>query len=116
MRAAVDRLKHVMTDTEQMLQRAAAMGMEVSEEQYKYREDVRPQLIKVRTETHLGDPAAVAAAVDEAIQAAAASEASAQATVAEAHARRRNLLLPLGLIVVLMVLLALKLRQLERGD
>jgi hypothetical protein len=52
---------------------------------------------------------AVAAGVD----AAAASQASAQATLAEAQSRRRNLLIPLGLIATLMVLLALKLRQLE---
>ena len=114
MRDAIDRLKHVMTDTETMLQRAAAMGMEVSEEQYAYREEVRPQLIKLRTQTHLGNPAAVVQAVDEAIKTAGASEASANATLAEAQARRRNLLLPLGLIVLVMVLLYAKLRQLER--
>jgi hypothetical protein len=114
MRDSIDRLKHVMTDTETMLQRAAAMGMEVSEEQYTYREDIRPQLIKVRTQTHLGDPAAVLKSVDVAIKAASASDASANATVAEARARRRNLLLPLGLIILVMVLLYAKLRQLER--
>ena len=114
MRDSIDRLKHVMTDTETMLQRAAAMGMEVSEEQYAYREEVRPQLVKLRTQTHLGNPAAVVQAVDEAIKTAGASEASANATLAEAQARRRNLLLPLGLIVLVMVLLYAKLRQLER--
>jgi len=114
MRTAIDRLKDVMTDTEAALQKAAVMGMEVSEEQYAYREQVRPQLIKVRTQTHLADPAAVTAAVDEAIKAATASETAAKATLAEAQSRRRNLLLPLGLIVLLMGLLYVKLRQLER--
>jgi len=114
MREGIERLKTVMTDTEAMLTRASTMGMEVSEEDYAYREQVRPQLIKVRTETHLADPAAVTAAVEEAITAAAASEVSAKATLAQANARRRNLLLPLGLIVLVMVLLYAKLRQLER--
>ncbi len=114
MRSAIDRLKTVMADTESGLQRAAAMGMEVSEEQYAYREDVRPQLIKVRTQTHLANPAAVVDAVDEAVKMAMKSEAAANATLAEAQARRRNLLLPLGLIVLVMVLVYAKLRQLER--
>jgi predicted CXXCH cytochrome family protein len=114
MRSAIDRLKTVMTNTEAGLQRAAAMGMEVSEEQYAYHEDVRPQLIKIRTQTHLANPAALVEAVDEAVKTAAKSEAAANATLAEAQARRRNLLVPLALIVLVMVLLYAKLRQLER--
>lgn len=114
MREAIERLKAVMADTEALLSRAHAMGMEVSDEQYAYREEVRPQLIKVRTESHLSSAAAVAADVDAAIAAASKSKASAEATVAEARARRRNLLLPLGLIIVLMALLYVKLRQIER--
>jgi hypothetical protein len=49
------------------------------------------------------------------VNAAAASDAAAQATLAEAQARRRNLLIPLALIAVLMILLGVKLRELERG-
>ena len=114
MRSAIDHLRTVMTNTETEIERAAAMGMEVSEEQYTYREEVRPQIIKVRTETHLANPAAVVQAVDEAVKTAAKSEAAATATLAEAQARRRNLLLPLALIILVMVLLYAKLRQLER--
>ena len=116
MRGAIDRLKAVMTDTEAMLTKASAMGMEVSEEQYTYHEDVRPQLIKVRTLTHLGDSKAVVDAAEEGIKAATASEVAARATLSEAQARRRNLLIPLALIVVVMVLLYAKLRQLEKND
>jgi predicted CXXCH cytochrome family protein len=114
MRSAIDRLKMVMTKTETEIQRAAAMGMEVSEEQYAYREEVRPQIIKVRTETHLANPAAVVQAVDAAVTTAAKSEAAANDTLAEAQARRRNLLVPLALILLVMILLYVKLRQLER--
>lgn len=114
MRDAIDRLKAVMTDTEAMLTQASAMGMEVSEEQYAYRQDVRPQLIKVRTDTHLGDPKAVVDAAEEGIKGATASQAAAKATLIEAQARRRNLLIPLALIIVVMLLLYAKLRQLER--
>ena len=115
MRDSIERLKTVMTDAETLLTRASAMGMEVSEEQYAYREEVRPQLIKVRTETHLGNPGAVVRAADEGIKEATASETSAKATVAEAESRRRNLLLPLGLIILLMIIVYAKLRQLERA-
>src|SRR5215475_13009353 len=102
-----------MTNTEVMLRKAGAMGMEVSDEQYAYRESVAPQLIKVRTETHLGDAQAVQAVGEEGIKAALASQASAQATIAEAQTRRRNLILPLALVGILMGLLYAKLRQLE---
>ncbi len=114
MRDAIERLKTVMTDTEAMLTKARTMGMEVSEEEYAYQQEVRPQLVKVRTQTHLGDPQAVLQAVDEGIKSAAASEASAKATLGEAQSRRRSLLIPLVLIGILMGLLDLKLRQLEK--
>jgi len=114
MREAIEHLKTVMTDTQTLLKRASTMGMEVSEVEYAFREEVRPQLIKVRTQTHLGDPAAVLEMVQDGTARASASQAAAQATIAEAQARRRNLLLPLGLIVLLMILLYAKLRQLER--
>lgn len=113
MRGAVDHLKAVMARTEATLTTAKRMGMEVSEEEYALRETVRPQLIMVRTQTHLADARAVSEAVTAGVSAAAASAASAEATLAEAQARRRNLLLPLGLIAVLMILLGLKLRQTE---
>jgi len=118
MRDAIDHLKGVIAHTETTLTRAKQMGMEVSEEEYSLRESVRPQLIMVRTQTHLADPRAVLEAVATGVTAAAASDASAQATLAEAQARRRNLLIPLALIAALMILLGAKLRQLEKrsGD
>ena len=114
MRAAIDRLKAAMTDTEAMLSKASQMGMEVSDEQYSYRESVRPQLIKVRTETHFADAQAVVQMAQEGITSASGSAAAAKATLDEAAARRRHLLLPLALIALLMLLLYVKLRQVER--
>jgi len=102
-----------MAHTEQTLASAKRMGMEVSEEEYALRETVRPQLIMVRTQTHLADTKSVIDAVTTGVNAAAASDAAAQATLIEAQARRRNLLVPLALIAVLMILLGAKLRQLE---
>jgi len=114
MRQAIDRLKTVINGTETMLTKASEMGMEVSDEQYTVREEVRPELIKVRTQTHLGNPEIVVKAADAAIKTAQKTEASAKSTLQEAWDRRRNLLFPLGLIILVMVLLYLKLRQLER--
>lgn len=114
MHDAIDRLKTTLAGAEASLTRAKAMGMEVSDEEYALRENVHPQLIKARTETHMADAKALLKVVDEAVAAAAASQTAAQQTLEEAQSRRRNLLLPLVLIVVLMVLLYLKLRQLER--
>jgi predicted CXXCH cytochrome family protein len=113
MRDAIDHLRAVMAETEATLTSAKRMGMEVSEEEYALRETVRPQLIMVRTQTHLADTQTVIEAVTTGVNAATASDAAAQATLAEAQARRRNLLIPLALIAVLMVLLGAKLRQLE---
>jgi len=115
MRAAIDQLKAGLERTDATLARARRMGMEVTEEEYAVREQVRPQLIKARTQTHLSDPGQVVEVVTAGVNAAAASEASAQATLAEAQARRRNLLIPLALIALLIILLRLKLRQLERN-
>jgi hypothetical protein len=114
MRGAIAHLKAVMGHAEATLERAKRMGMEVSDEEYALREGVRPQLIQIRTETHLCDVEAVMAAVNEAANAANENARAAEGTLAEAQARRRNLLLPLALIVILMFLLRLKLRQLER--
>ena len=114
MRQAIDQLKDVMGDTEAMLAKASQMGMEVSDEEYNYRQDIRPQLVKVRTETHLADANSVLEIAQDGIKAAERSDAAAKATVTEATARRRNLLIPLAIIVVVMGLLYLKLRQLER--
>ena len=116
MHNGINRLKAVIAGTEATLTRAKQMGMEVSEEEYALRESVRPQLIMVRTQTHLADPHAVLEMVQTGITAAAASDGSAEATLAEAQARRRNLLLPLVLIAALMILLGVKLRQLEKPD
>ena len=113
MRQAIDRLKAVIDSTDKMLTKASQMGMEVSDEQYTVREEVHPALIKVRTDTHLGDPKVVVQAVDVAIKTADKTETSAKSTLQEAWNRRRNLLFPLALIVLVMVLLYLKLRQLE---
>jgi len=115
MRGGIEQLKAVMASTESMLQRAGSMGMEVSDEQYAYNESVRPELVKLRTETHLANVAAVEKVVQEAIEAATKSKTAAEATLADAESRRRNLMIPLALIGILMVLLYVKLRQLEGG-
>ncbi len=114
MRHAIDQLSTELTATEALLARAHSMGMEVSDEQYGLREDIRPKLVAARTQIHAFDPDVVQAAVKDGLAAAATTRASAEATLAEAEARRRNLLLPLAVILLLMGLLYLKLRQLER--
>jgi hypothetical protein len=113
MKQAISDLKHAMTETEARLHQAAAMGMEISDEQYLYQENVPPQLIKARTETHLASAQTVQVVVQEGLAAAAASQRAAAATLAEAQTRRRNLMIPLTLIVILIALLYAKLRQLE---
>jgi hypothetical protein len=114
MREAIEQLKSAMAGAEGAIARAAAMGMEVGDERYAYNDTVKPRLIKLRTDIHRADPELVRADATEGIAAATASERAAAALITEAQARRRSLFLPLALIVLLMVLLHAKLRQLER--
>ena len=70
-----------MNHTEAMLAQASSMGMEVSDEQYAFAQEVRPQLIKVRTETHLAIPRRRGASRRSAIKTAQKTEASAKVDV-----------------------------------
>jgi hypothetical protein len=72
-------------------------------------------LIKARTAVHKFDSDPVVAAANEGLALCGTTKKIAAEAIEEAKTRRRNLLLPLAVIAVLMVALALKLRQLERG-
>ena len=114
MRAAIENLKSAIQTADERLERAAQLGVEVSEAQYEFRA-VNAILIKARTAVHKFDSDPVVAAANEGLALCGTTKKIAAEAIEEAKTRRRNLLLPLAVIAVLMVALALKLRQLERG-
>jgi hypothetical protein len=114
MRAAIENLKSGMQTADERLERAAQLGVEVSEAQYEFRA-ANAILIKARTAVHRFDSDPVVAAADEGLELCGKTNRVAADAIEQAETRRRNLLLPLAVIAVLMGALAMKLRQLERG-
>jgi len=114
MRETIETLKRAIHQADSALAHAEAVGMEVSDARYEFR-TADTILIQARTSVHRSAPAAVAEVAGPGLELAQRTDAIANAALEQAWARRRNLLFPLAAIVVLIVLLALKLRRLERG-
>lgn len=113
MRAAIDNLSSAMQKTEAELERAAKLGVEVSEAQYEFR-GAHAILIKTRTAVHRFEPEPVIQTANKGLELCGKTSKVAESAIEEAKTRRRNLLIPLAIIAVLMIALTLKLRQLER--
>ena len=113
MRQTIDQLKEAIQYADAALQRAEAVGMEVGDARYEFHA-VDGILIQARTGVHRFSPAYVLEVASPGFDLARRTERTAAAALAEALTRRANLLLPLAIIVLLMMLLAKKLRQLER--
>jgi hypothetical protein len=113
MRAAIDNLKSAMARTENALDRAERLGMEVSDARYDFH-GVGAILIKARTAVHKFSSDPVVEAADEGLVLCGKTEKVARDAIEEAQTRRRNLLFPVAIIGCLMLALALKLRQIER--
>ncbi len=114
MRQTIDQLKEAMRYADGALQRAEKMGMEVSDARYEFH-GTEAILIKTRTSIHKFSAAQVSEAAAPGFELTRRTERIAAAALAEALARRANLLFPLGIIVAVMILLALRLRSLERA-
>jgi hypothetical protein len=115
MRQTIDRLVASIHQADTTLRETEALGMEVSDTRYEFRE-AGALLIQARTSVHRASAAYMDEVAKPAFALAERTERVARVAKDEAYARRRNLLLPLAVIVLLMVLLAMKLRQLERAE
>jgi len=114
MHAKIESLKTAMAQADAALTQAEKLGMEVSDARYDFH-DVDAATVKVRTAVHRFAPDYLDQVAAPGLTLAAATREKADAAIAEARARRWQLLLPLAVIGVVMLLLALKLRQLERA-
>jgi predicted CXXCH cytochrome family protein len=114
MRETIDELKGRMAIADALLTKAESAGMEVSDARYEFQE-VASLLIQARTGAHRASAEYVEEVAAPGIELAGKTEKIALAALAEATARRRHLFFPLAVIAVTILLLALKLRSLERG-
>ena len=113
-RKQIEDLKALIQRATEELGKAERLGMEVSEAQFNMRE-ARTLLIKVRTTVHSFGDKEVAKEAENGKKVAQSALQVAHAAIEEFHARRRWVVLPVVLTLLLVGLLYLKLREVEGG-
>ena len=112
MRAAIDRLRDAIAAAEDVLGRADAAGMEVSEARFAL-QGAREALVQSRNQVHAFDPAALEKVALPGTLVAVDAERTGQAALVELGGRRWMATIPLGMIAVVGVLLYRKIRSLD---
>ena len=112
MRASIEKLKTSLTENSDLIARARNAGMEVSDQELALAE-VRTKLTQARTEIHTFNPAAVDVVVNEGTKALTDVARAGNQALADLRYRRRGLFISLALILVVVVGLALKIRDLK---
>jgi hypothetical protein len=115
MRAQIERLKTGVDQTGALIARVKNDGIEVSDQQLALRE-AGTKLTLARTEMHGFDPAKVTPIIAEGLAIVSTADAAGQRGVTELAFRRRGLFISLGAILLVVVGLALKVRQIDRRD
>jgi predicted CXXCH cytochrome family protein len=115
MRTEMERLKGGIDQTGALLLNVKNAGIEVSDDQLALRE-ASSKLTLARTEMHGFDPSKVTPILADGMKIVAAVDQSGQKGVAELRFRRRGLAVSLGAILVFVVALGLKVRQIDRRD
>jgi predicted CXXCH cytochrome family protein len=113
MRGGIERLKAGIDRSQALIARIGNAGIEVSDQQLALRE-ARTKLTLARTETHAFDPASVAPILADGTRVVEAVDRAGQNGVAELRYRRRGLFTSLAAILLVVVALALKVRQIDR--
>jgi predicted CXXCH cytochrome family protein len=113
MRTSLERLKASLAANDELIARARNAGMEVSDQELALAE-VRTKLTQARTEIHGFDPAAVDAIVNDGMKGLAAIESAGHRALADLQYRRRGLFISLVAILLVVVGLSLKIRELNR--
>ena len=112
MRASIERLKASLAANGDLIGRARNAGMEVSDQELALAE-VRTKLTQARTEIHAFQPAAVDQVVDDAMKSLTEIGAAGNKALADLEYRRRGLFISLVAIVLVVVALGLKIRELN---
>jgi predicted CXXCH cytochrome family protein len=115
MRSDMERLKAAVQQSGALLSTVKNAGIEVSDQQLQLR-DAASKLTLARTEMHGFEPAKVAPILADGMKIVATVDQAGQNGVAELRYRRRGLAASLAAILVFVVALGLKVRQLDRRD
>jgi predicted CXXCH cytochrome family protein len=113
MRADLERLKSTIDQTGALVARVKNAGIEMSDQQLAMRE-AATKLTLARTEMHAFAPAQITPIVKEGIAIVAAADKAGQRGLAELSYRRRGLFISLGAILIVVIGLALKVREIDR--
>jgi predicted CXXCH cytochrome family protein len=113
MRSDIERLKTGIEQSGALIARVKNAGIEVSDQQLALRE-AGTKLTLARTEMHAFAPLQVAPIIAEGVSVIAGVDRAGQNGVAELRYRRRGLFVSLGAILMVVVGLGLKIRQIDR--
>jgi predicted CXXCH cytochrome family protein len=113
MRERLDTLRTSVEHADEQLSRVRNAGLEVGQQDLALRE-ARNHLVLARTEVHTFRPEAVARVADEGLALARTVDDAAQAGFRELAFRRRGLAASVGVILLVVLALVLKIRQIER--
>jgi predicted CXXCH cytochrome family protein len=113
MRGSIDRLKSGIDSSDVLIARVRNAGMEVSSEELALG-DARSKLTLARTEMHASKPADVDGVVKEGLKILTGVDQGGQKAVAELKFRRGGLAVSLGAILLVVIALGLKVRQIDR--
>ena len=113
MRGSIDRLKSGIDSSGLLIARVRNAGMEVSAEELALGE-ARTQLTLARTEMHASNPAPVDAVVQEGLKILTGVNQGGEQAVAELRFRRRGLAVSLGAILLVVIAIGLKVREIDR--
>ena len=113
MRADIERLKTGLERTGALILRVKNAGIEVSDQQLALRE-AGTKLTLARTEMHAFAPARLSPIINDGVALVTAVDRAGQNGVAELRFRRRGLFVSLGAILLVVVALGIKVRQIDR--
>jgi predicted CXXCH cytochrome family protein len=113
MRTQFEQLKAGIDRSQALLSRVRNAGIEVSDEELALRE-AATKLTLARTEMHAFEPTLITPIIADGTKIVTAVDAVGQKGVAELTFRRRGLAVSLGAILLLVVALGLKVRQIDR--
>ncbi|HSB81942.1 MAG TPA: cytochrome c3 family protein [Candidatus Methylomirabilis sp.] len=113
-RASLDGLREDVLRATKILERAENAGMEVSQAKFELR-GAADILLKARAAVHLADPVAVKKLTDEGDQIATKMQARGVKALEELTFRHRGLWIAVGIILVTIVGLVLKIKEIDRS-
>jgi hypothetical protein len=113
MRADIERLKAAIGQSAATVARLTNAGMQMDPQELALG-TARTRLTLARTEMHAFDPARVTPIVNEGLMAVADVDRAGESATAELRFRRRGLALSLGAILIVVIALGLKIRQIDR--